>query len=726
MDILEKQSREQQMQDSLLNVDATPLDRQGDDLPEEESVTEAVLMADTSFSADARKMYQFLHGKPFQGSDVEAGRYGISAIGEVYWNMTGSRTGSAPLPFMDDAEAGQEQETYLGAMPMFVKVASEGSPEIAASVVNMLGKYDRLPNLTGRGTFRAVRGIMHDYLTYTGLGFVGAKGVAGMSGRQGAIQAFEELSKGVISNRFKSAAVLGAGYSSAYDAGLQTAEIQGAAFDPSLEKPAGERALQSGVSTAVGATIGAAIPAAMEGAVKGAGYVVGDVARRQAGPDAELGAIGPDVSTPAITSHEGRISTRLPTAKVIDEDPVTQPLVIGLDEVKRDPKVFEANVGLVKNYPNMTEAEAQLPVDEAAEKFVEHMKSNLLWLHDKVPEDTRQRSRLWYDGARSMTDELSAKYSLADTSVAGVLAALSPQMDWYKNVDLGKRVLSIHFEKRDEVFDQKMMSWFNDSSAAKAAENKTFSLDKYKPMVDAIAGKKYSELDDTFDKALWLRIYDETYNDRQYPIMSPEGQPLGMATTDKGETARISWGSFVEIGKAINSIEAAGDKAKITPLMGVKHKVRSFYNNILDPNGGYGDSTIDTHAVAGALLRPLSGASTEVHQNFGSSPAKAKRGADWLGAAKNSSKTGVQGTYGIYSEAYRRAAAERGILPRQMQSITWEAARGLFTDKFKTKSNVNAINEMWLKYRRGEATLDETRDAVEQFAGGINEPTWKQ
>jgi hypothetical protein len=293
MDILEKQSREQQMQDSLLNVDATPLDRQGDDLPEEESVTEAVLMADTSFSADARKMYQFMHGKPFQGSDVEAGRYGISAIGEVYWNMTGSRTGSAPLPFMDDAEAGQEQETYLGAMPMFVKVASEGSPEIAASVVNMLGKYDRLPNLTGRGTFRAVRGIMHDYLTYTGLGFVGAKGVAGMSGRQGAIQAFEELSKGVISNRFKSAAVLGAGYSSAYDAGLQTAEIQGAAFDPSLEKPAGERALQSGVSTAVGATIGAAIPAAMEGAVKGAGYVVGDVARRQAGPDAELGAIGP-------------------------------------------------------------------------------------------------------------------------------------------------------------------------------------------------------------------------------------------------------------------------------------------------------------------------------------------------------------------------------------------------------------------------------------------------
>ncbi len=474
------------------------------------------------------------------------------------------------------------------------------------------------------------------------------------------------------------------------------------------------------------------LPGAGRAAAKGITKVAEKIQEAQDSPYSQMGAAGDldDVlaqgkGVPGGVSHEGRISTRLPTAKVIDEDPVEQPLVIGLEETKRDPKVFEANVDIIRNYPNMTDADAQLPVDEAAESFIEHVKDNLLWVHDRVPEDTRQRSKLWYDGARNIADELSTKYDLPDTSVSGVLAALSPQMDWYKNVDLAKRVMSIHHEKADEVFNDEMLGWVNEQSAKMAAQNKTFSLDRYKPIIDAIAGKKYSELDSTFDKALWLRVYDEVYNDRQYRIISPEGQPLEVAMTDKGEPAKISWGSFVEIGKAIDSIEASGDKSKLTPLMGIKHKVRNFYNNILDPNGIYGDVTIDTHAVAAGLLRPLSGNSTEVYHNFGSSPAKNKRGADWFGAAKNSSKTGVQGTYGIFAEAYRRAAAERGVLPREMQSITWEAARGLFTDKFKTKSNVGAINDMWLKYRKGEATLDETRDAVEQFAGGINEPTWK-
>ena len=126
-------------------------------------------------------------------------------------------------------------------------------------------------------------------------------------------------------------------------------------------------------------------------------------------------------------------------------------------------------------------------------------------------------------------------------------------------------------------------------------------------------------------------------------------------------------------------------------------------------------------------MRPLSGQATEVHHNFGSSPAKAKQGADWLGATKNSAKTGVQGNYGLYAEAYRRAAAERGVLPREMQSITWEAVRGLFTDKFKGQAkNVEDVNNIWYKYRKGEVTLDEARNAVEQRAGGINPPTWQR
>jgi hypothetical protein len=416
-------------------------------------------------------------------------------------------------------------------------------------------------------------------------------------------------------------------------------------------------------------------------------------------------------------ANPNRISTRLPTAKGATEDPIAQPLQIGLDEVKADPVVFEHNVGIVKNYPNMTDAEAALPPEQASEAFIEHAKNNLLWVFDKVPEQTRERSKKWYDGARAITDNWSKKYNLPDSSIAGVLAALSPQKDWYMNVSLGERVLDIMTNQQDTMFTKEML---------KTGLEK-FNKPQDQAIIKAISNKKLSELELPAEKAIWLRLHDETYADRSHQIVSPEGDFIGTAMTAKGEPKGTGWGSIAEISKAVSAFESGGDKNILTPLMGTKHKVRSFYNNILDPNGPNGDVTIDTHAVAAALLRPLSGQATEVHHNFGSSPGKAKQGADWFGATKNSAKTGVQGNYGLYAEAYRRAAAERGVLPREMQSITWEAVRGLFTDKFKGQAqNVDDINQIWYKYRKGEVGLDEARNAVEQRAGGINPPTWQR
>ena len=93
---------------------------------------------------------------------------------------------------------------------------------------------------------------------------------------------------------------------------------------------------------------------------------------------------------------------------------------------------------------------------------------------------------------------------------------------------------------------------------------------------------------------------------------------------------------------------------------------------------------------------------------------------------KNSSITGARGTYGIYVEIYRRAAAERVILPRQMQSITWEAIRGLFEAKWKTKSNKNLIDKIWKEYETKGGSLDETRQRILDEAGGITRPEWEQ
>ena len=85
--------------------------------------------------------------------------------------------------------------------------------------------------------------------------------------------------------------------------------------------------------------------------------------------------------------------------------------------------------------------------------------------------------------------------------------------------------------------------------------------------------------------------------------------------TKKGDKSGTAWNGFGDIEKAISIIED-GSRANIDAKLGMMHKVRSFYNNILSPMSDQGDVTIDTHAVAAAHLRPFSGNHVEVKENF--------------------------------------------------------------------------------------------------------------
>ncbi|HXI58293.1 MAG TPA: hypothetical protein VNO55_19635, partial [Polyangia bacterium] len=148
-------------------------------------------------------------------------------------------------------------------------------------------------------------------------------------------------------------------------------------------------------------------------------------------------------------------------------------------------------------------------------------------------------------------------------------------------------------------------------------------------------------------------------------------------------------------------------------LMGANHKVRNFYNNIISPNSLNGDVTIDTHAIAAAHLRPLAGGDNEVKIGLGLSPGS------------GNAATGSKGLYGAYAEAYRQAAARLGILPRELQSITWEGVRGLYSDVQKrNKPFTDTINGFWNQHGNGEISANDARDASVRAAGGIDPPEW--
>jgi hypothetical protein len=400
------------------------------------------------------------------------------------------------------------------------------------------------------------------------------------------------------------------------------------------------------------------------------------------------------------------VSTRLPTAVKATEDPIQNRLIIDYAAAKSDPVAFSHNVGLIRQYPNFV-SRARTP-DKQAEDFINHVKDNLLYLYDQVPEQTRQRSKLWYDGARVITDRFSADYGIPDQAVSGVLAVLSPQKDWFMNVSLGQRVIDIARNQAGHRWDDAM----------EQTASRIFADPKYKPIVDLVRGKSFAEIKDADERALWLRTYDQAFNTPDHRIVMPEGDFGGVRLNQDGSQSRIAWGSLNEIGKAISILEDPS-LVNISTMLGEQHKVRNFYNNIYAPGDPAGHVTIDTHAVAAGLLRPLSGNSREVKHNFGTN-VKGEVGP------KNSSINGVQGTYGIFAEAYRRAAAERGVLPREMQSITWEAVRGLFPDTFKTAKNSQVVDDIWVKYRKGKLSLEEARNEVIRTAGGIQPPEWER
>ena len=398
------------------------------------------------------------------------------------------------------------------------------------------------------------------------------------------------------------------------------------------------------------------------------------------------------------------VSTRFPTAMKATEDPLRSLLSIGLAEMQMDPKAFAKNTAAVAQYPNMRVVENETP-EQTAERFIQHVSDNLLWLHDQVDEATRQRSKLWYDGARRIAERWSGEYDLTVEQVSGVMAALSPQKDWYQNVSLARRVL-------DTMSKQAKFRWTPEMTTTAArlnAEGKPLLDPEY---VTLIKGKVLGQLQDAREIAWFVRVYDETYNDRQFPTITPEGGEAGPVLTAKGNNAKVAWGSYNEIAKAV-AIALEPSLANISMNLGEAHKVRNFYNNIVDPGSPRGEVTIDTHAVAAGLLRPLSGKSIEVKHNL----------QGGLGAS-NSSIFGVVGTYGLFAEAYRRAAAARDVLPREMQSITWEAIRGLFPAEFKDAKNVEAVDAVWQRYRDGTLTLDAVRTEVAGLAGGIANPTW--
>ena len=459
-----------------------------------------------------------------------------------------------------------------------------------------------------------------------------------------------------------------------------------------------------------------------------------------------------DVNEVRSKSRSGKRVSKGLSVKTVDGKKVIEETEdLSLEYVKQNaPSVFISNANIIAKYPLVAGKQKfrKVTTVEQAQKiydvFVREVADNLKYLMDEFKPEFREISTLWYDGANALANDFAKQFDVSPEQAAGIIAAMSPQKDWYQNVRLAEMVMMAY--KDNPVMTQKMIDYqkgVNKKSLYDGAKSagkklkkaeKEYSESRTKLNREALEEAKVKmqegiEKSDALIAMLekylgqnlkdvpadvqpyMVRTYHEVNTTKDYNIVAPDGSVQGVAKKKKGGNAKVAWGSYSEIGKAV-AIYNDGSQENITRSLGEMHKIRNFYNNIIDPMSADGDVTMDTHAIAAALLLPLSGKSTQVGQNFGTKTS-------------NSGPLGIKGLYYAYADAYALAAKEAGLLPRQIQSITWEAVRGLYTDTFKgNKEKVAQINNIWKNYQDGKITINEAREQAKQAAGGIQDPTW--
>ena len=224
-------------------------------------------------------------------------------------------------------------------------------------------------------------------------------------------------------------------------------------------------------------------------------------------------------------------------------------------------------------------------------------------------------------------------------------------------------------------------------------------------ILGAIRGKSLGELKSPLHKAGWIRAFDEAHHPRHHRTITPEGEFGEHVLKADNTRAGTGWNPYSMIANGVRAIESNGDMDKISRSLGEEHKVRSFYNNIQQPNAPVGkgamhsDVTSDTWNVRVVHADDsLPGTSFPVAHNLGGKPS------DVL--------TGQKGSYAVNTKVIAAVAAERGYVANAAQSDSWEKIR-----QEKTRGQKNAIADLHSRMRSGDMTQQELLKARDTVIG---------
>lgn len=449
-------------------------------------------------------------------------------------------------------------------------------------------------------------------------------------------------------------------------------------------------------------------PGNMGGAMAGVVQKIGTAGASSTSKFGERGARRPKIE---ILSQEPdmrigqRISTANPTKIAAEKIGFhsTPEYEITSEMMRENPESFKYNMDLMSAYMPTNKRSPESRYDD----YLNHMTGNLKYLMASAPKDFIGRSSNWYKGANSVANDMADAYGIPVESAAAVLARLSPGMDWFQNAEQADRLADIWRNQQDSLMP--LTHWDNGASV---------TLQKRPDL----SGTRLKDMKTHSDKADWIRAFDEQTTPGYYYALTPEGAiSSDYVRTQKGDPASMMWQSNDNMARAIAMLEDPSIE-NISRNLGLSgHKIRNFYNNIVDPFNPR-DTTVDTHAVSAALGLPYSQKGIPVGHAFG--------GGAIPGVVGGSSKSGMaSGTYGLYADAYRKAAADLGMTPQTVQSPTWELIRENFPTSGIQKDRLRQQIESgpMAGLRKGLLSPDDFRDQALQMAtkgNGIKLPSW--
>jgi hypothetical protein len=368
----------------------------------------------------------------------------------------------------------------------------------------------------------------------------------------------------------------------------------------------------------------------------------------------------------------------------------------------------------------------------------------------------------WYPSAHGATKNWAQRYNLNHDTTASVIAIGSPQMEWTSNAAHGERMIHTvtHDVRQGKPGWTPRMSEEATRILEQDAETKRKSGkdpedsnlgNNIKAIMgkgwhDIVGGRSPEELTDTDYEQLgtWVRIHSTANHPEGMREPLPHGGFGEFVKTAKGQNARVQWQSSANLGKMVKVLMAdqASDEHRRqvhNEVLGENPKVRSFFNNIKQPNaptttgGEPADATIDIHTTADAIgrgdltstlptrLRKTDYQDKSFTQDFG--------GMVMSGSPK-SVKSGNVGVYGVVGDAVREVAKQQKVFPRALQSMGW-VGRKLDSEQIQASPETSeAVRQMHRDMRSGALSFDDFRTKYNDLIMGLHKksprtPSWK-